>query len=955
MPKNLKSDLAGCIQGQIKTDFFTKKIYSIDASIYQIEPLGVVYPKTTEDIRTVVAYARNNQLPVIPRGAGTGVAGGCIGRGIVLDLSKYMNRILEVNYDKEYAVCEPGVIQDQLNAVLFENGYRLGPNTSTGNRATIGGMVACNASGSHSLRYGKMVDRILETGVLLSNGCHTIFSQQDTTLRYGESSAPDCISTIYRVVDEIRDTLKEEIGLRFPKIQRRVSGYNLDELITDNPLNLAKLITGSEGTLGIVTSVKVEICRRPAVTGLCILKFDGLNSALDLVESILEFNPLAVELIDHHIIKSARKSSALKRKNRWLTDIPAAMLIVEFAGESLRQLRDTLNSFASRICGGKSSPKVTQLIDMTAIEDIWKLRKAGLGLLMARRTNERAVAFLEDIAVPPSKLSQFIREFRAQIQKTGKEAGFYGHAGAGCIHVRPMLDLRKGHDVDIMVRMMEDISELVLEYGGAVSGEHGDGLVRSWLNEKMFGTKIYEAFKAVKTAFDPDNVMNPGKIINAGGPRENLRVGPEFNSQRVETVFDFTNEGGFEFALSMCNGNGECRKTMTGIMCPSFHVTNDENDTTRARVQALLAALAGVQSLSDLSLEGLYDVMDLCIACKGCQRECPSQIDMAKIKAEFLYHYYRTRRRPIRDYIFGGVDTFNRLGSLFSPLSNRLINSALHKRLMRSFGIDPRRDLPQFAVEKFSTWFRNRRKPSRKLQRDKILLFVDTFTEYNHPEIGKAAVKIMDQLDCHTAVSRYLCCGRPLISKGLLDDAKIRAAKNIRDLLEYVDNGYKVIGLEPSCILTLKDEYPSLLNTQEASKIARVCSTIDVYLEELLDKGALDLPLSSESANVTIHGHCHQKAIEGIEPTLNVLQALPGLSVRALNSGCCGMAGSFGYEREHYDFSLKLAETRLFPGVRACSDNTIIIANGISCRQQIKHGTGRMAKHLVTVLADRML
>ena len=950
----LTSELADCVQGEVKADFFSKRIYSIDASIYQIEPMGVVYPKNCQDILQVITFAKKHHIPIIPRGAGTGVAGGCLGKGLIIDVSKYMNRILEVNYDKEFAICEPGVIQDQLNAELSARGYRLGPDTSTGNRATIGGMVANNAAGSHSMWYGKMVDCVLETDLILSNGKRINLSSGENQQSATKSEPGKGLSNIYRVISDIRANLREEICDRFPKIQRRVSGYNLDELVNDKPLNLAKLITGSEGTLGIITGTKLEISRKPPFTGVCIIFFDDLIRALSVVEDILEFKPFAVELIDHHILQNASSNPLLRKKNKWLTKIPAAILVVETTGESESQLVDKLNALDSKVNRYRPKPKVVRLVDTPAIQEVWKLRKAGLGLLMARRTNERAIAFLEDLAVPVPSLAKFIREFRSYIRSSGKEAGFYGHAGVGCIHVRPMLDLRKGHDIEIMVKMMEDISDMVLSYGGAISGEHGDGLVRSWLNEKMFGPKIYAAFNAIKVGFDPENLMNPGKIVNGQGPRENLRIGPEIHSRTIETAIDFENEGGFEFALSMCNGNGECRKTMNGTMCPSFHVTNDEKDTTRARAQSLLAALAKDNSISKFSSEDLYDIMELCIQCKGCKSECPSQIDMAKMKAEFLNHYYQSHRRPFRDYFFGSVDKFNRIGSMLSPFSNKLNNSSIHRRIMTIFGLDLRRELPTFAVEKFSKWFKKNQPGLRKTYRDRVLLFVDTFTEFNYPEVGIAAIEILDRLNCKIAISPYHCCGRPLISKGFLKQAKAKASTNIKRLTPYVQNGYRIIGLEPSCILTLKDEYPALINNNKAKDLARASSTIDVYLDELINKGAFDLSFRSEAGRVKLHGHCHQKAIEGVEPSLNILKAIPGLSSEAINSGCCGMAGSFGYEQEHYDFSLQIAETRLFPAIRACDDNTIIVANGISCRQQIKHGTNRDAQHLVSLLANRL-
>ena len=955
MTENSINDLADRIQGDVKTDFFTRKTYSIDASIYQVEPFGIVCPKSNQDIKEVIAFSRKNGIPVIPRGAGTGITGGCLGSGLIVDTSKYLNRILEINNERQYAVCEPGVVQDQLNATLAEGGHRLGPDTSTGNRATIGGMTGNNASGSHSILYGKMVDAVLETELVLASG-RLIRLAPYSEFPLSDGAKNSSVTEIYRAVFDLCSELKGVIQERYPKIQRRVSGYNLDELITDGPLNLAKLITGSEGTLGITTAIKVRTHPKPAHIGMFILTFNSLITALNAVETILEFSPFAIELIDHHILEYARTNPIMYNAARWLAGIPAAMLAVEFIGESESQLAERLNAVESKMNFIKSSQTVVRLVNPTDVSEIHKIRKSGLGLLMARRSNDRAIAFLEDIAVPVTKLGRFMKEFRSYIRGVGKDAGFYGHAGVGCIHVRPMLDLNRESDIDIMVKMMDDISDLVLSYGGALSGEHGDGLVRSWLNEKMFGPKIYQAFKDIKAIFDPENVMNPGKIVNAQGPRENLRAALRNRSKDVDTVFEFTDEGGFGFSLSMCNGNGECRKTTSGTMCPSFHVTNDERDTTRARAQSLSAMISSDTSLCGAKSEELYHILDLCLECKACKSECPSRIDMAKMKSEFLYHYYKGHRRPIRDRIFGGVDKFNRLGSALFPLSNIAVTSSIHKWLMNSIGIDRRRELPLFSKQKFSTWFRKHQSKSTVPNRDKdkIVLFVDTFTEYNYPEIGIAAVEVLERLDCHVVIAEVRCCARPLISKGLLDQARKKAIRILSDLSGYVDKGYRIIGLEPSCILTLKDEYPALTKDYRASRVSSACSTIDMYLNELLSRGEFALPFSSEATNVYVHGHCHQKAVEGMKPSLNVLKTIPGLSVKEINSGCCGMAGSFGYEREHYEFSLAVGETRLFPSVRALKKDAVLVANGISCRQQIKHGTNRDAKHMISVVAGRL-
>jgi len=959
MITNLLNDLKQKIDGDIYFDPFSLKAYSIDASIYQIEPMGIILPKSKDDVLLAVTEAKNNKIPIIPRGAGTGITGGCIGKALIMDFSKYMNRILDINYTQEYAVCQPGVIQDQLNNELEKEGYRLGPDTSTGNRATIGGMLGNNSSGAHSMHFGKMVDNILAAELILANGetlkCNSVAVTQLLELSTGSTTK----TRIYQFIQKIRENLTDEINLRYPKIQKRVSGYNLDELIKSNTINLAKLIAGSEGTLGITTEIKLKICKNPAQTALCLLLFDDLVKGLNSVELLLKSNPYSLELIDDKIINSGRISPVLKGKLNWLSGDPQALLVVEFKGDSNDELDDKLTKFETEIRSNMICSNTIRITEQDCMNNVWKLRKAGLGLLMAKRTNERAIAFLEDIAVPPGRIGNFISKFKSYLSHYSKEAGIYGHAGEGCIHLRPMMDLRKPQEVELMLKMMEDVSDIVSEFGGTLSGEHGDGIIRSWLLEKMFGTSIYEAFNELKQIFDPENLMNPGKIVNPADPGKNLRIGIERNLFDLQTFLDFKKEGGFSFAVEMCNGNGECRKTDSGIMCPSFQITHDERETTRARAIGLKSIMNGDFSSDELFEKGLYNILDLCIQCKGCKKECPSQVDMAKMKSEFLYHYHTKNGFPLRSRIFGAIDKINKFGSFTAPITNWFIKTGLNKYIFKSLQIHSERQIPSFARKRFSQWYHNNNFNKHIERKDNcIVLFIDTFTEYNNPEIGKAAITILKLLNFDVIIPEIHCCGRPLISKGLLDHARVKAAKLVDQLSTYAEFGYPIVGLEPSCILTIKDEFPALLhgrNIETVEKIADLCCTIDYFLNKLLIKNKFHLPFRHEHAKILVHSHCHQKSLEDVTSTLNVLKKLPGSVVSEINSGCCGMAGSFGYETEHFDVSNKIAESRLFPAIRSANDNVLIAANGFSCRQQIIQGTNRSARHPLEILESRLL
>lgn len=924
---NIANALKQSIKGEVLSDPISCHIYSVDASIYEIKPQVIVVPIDTDDILQTVAIAREYNLPITARGAATGITGGCLGKGIILDLSQHLNRIIEINIEEQYAICEPGVIQDRLNDALLPHGYRLGPDTSTGNRATLGGMLANNAAGSRSLKYGRMIDHVEEVEVILSSG-ETLTIGPDTSIHH----------PIVQQIWQLRDQYKKEIEKRFPQIPRRVSGYNLDALLVEGAPNLCPLIVGSEGTLGIVTKIKVRIAPLPQKTALCVIHFEDMAEGLTHVKNLLSFRPISLEMIDRDIITAGRSSPALKDKLKWLQGDPEMVLVAEFEAESDEELQHIVDRLYEKPIGYAQ-------ITLTKAEEqqhVWLVRKAGLGLLLSKRGYNRAIAFIEDITVAPENLAEFMKEFINYLNSKGKKAGIYGHAGSGCLHIRPYVDLRDPQECETMQTILEDVTDLVMRHGGSLSGEHGDGLVRSWLNPRLYGDQIYQAFEKVKAIFDPDHLFNPGKIVDSPPFLENLRLSPEKPIHEPQTFLDFSKEGGFALAVDLCNGNAQCRK-QEGTMCPSFQATGKEYDSTRARAQTLRGIIHGQHPIEEFSGQELYNILDLCLQCKGCQSECPSQVDMAKMKAEFLHHYHKKHGISLRDRIFGHIGWINKLSSPFASLVNRIGEQSVVKKILDSIGIAKQRSLPKLTTQRFS-----KRPHLSNSSGKKVVLFNDTFNEFNCPEVGVSAHKILSHMGYQVIIPPYTCCGRTLISKGILDHAQKQAQKLISVLLPYAKEEIPIIGLEPSCLLTIKDDFRGLLgyDNQDLDLVIKMCVTFDTFLASH-DK----LPFQNSDQKIKVHGHCHQKALDGTGATIKTLKAV-GTPIE-IPTGCCGMAGSFGYEKEHYDISLKIGELKLFPEVRNTEDP--VIADGFSCRCQIEHGTGKKALHLAEFLESYLI
>jgi FAD/FMN-containing dehydrogenase/Fe-S oxidoreductase len=947
--REIEAELRKRVEGDVQFDKYTRLLYSTDASIYQIEPIGVVLPRHKGDVQAVIEVSNRFRVPVLSRGGGTSLAGQTVGHAIVLDFSKYMNRVLEVNKEELWCRVQPGLVQDELNAYVRSMGLQFGPDTSTSNRATIGGMIGNNSAGAHSLTYGKTIDHALELTVFLSDGSEVVLKDLSPEALERKSRGDDLEAKIYRELARLAQEHKNEILARYPKIMRRVSGYNLDEFIKPQPFNLSRILVGSEGTLATVVEAKMRLVPKPKWTALDVIHFHDDQAALEASQAILQTAPYALESTDKMILNLARGNIEQSRRLGFVQGNPDSLLMVEYAGETEDEVKRQVLKLEELRKAQHIGYAATLAFKPEEVKAIWGVRKAGLGLLLGTKGDKKPIAFVEDTAVAPAKLPEFIKRFREILARHDAIAGYYGHCSVGCMHIRPLINLKEPTEVKKMVSIANEISDLVLEFNGAMSGEHGDGLARSHFNAKLFGPVLYEAFRQVKRVFDPNNLMNPGKIVDAPAMTESLRVSPQYQTWEPQTTLDFSGQGGFARAVEMCSGMGECRKKLDGTMCPSYMGTLDEEHSTRGRANALRAVLSGKVPQEEFTGERLHRVLDLCLECKACKAECPSNVDMAKLKYEFLDHYHRANGLPLRNRLFGGIERLNRIGSQFAPISNWIAQSTVNRWLMAKFaGIDRRRPLPQFASETFEDWFDGHHREGDGVRGD-VVLFHDTFNNFNTPNVAIAATKLLEGLGYRVLLVEKRCCGRPMISKGMLGQAKNNAVWNVEQLTEYAEKGVAIVGLEPSCLLTLRDEYPEFLRTAAAKQVAENSFLLEEFLVRERDAGRLSFNSRGNGRKALLHGHCHQRALVGTVPTLSVLSAA-GFAVSEVDSGCCGMAGSFGFEKEHYDLSITIGNRRLAPAVKAAAPDVEIVAPGISCRQQIEHLTGRKAKHPAELL-----
>ena len=954
--ENLRAELESALAGEVRFDPYTRALYSTDASMYQIEPIGVVIPRSDEDVLKPLRIAAGHGAAALPRGGGTSLAGQTVGRAVVMDFSKYMSQVLELDADAGWVRIQPGLVQDHLNAYLRPHGLVLGPNTSTSSRATLGGMMGNNSSGSRSIIYGKTVDHVIEASGFLAGGDAFAFGPLEGAALQAKLGEKSREGEIHRALHRIAGENREEIEARFPKIMRRVSGYNLDELIKPQPFNLAKVLAGAEGTLAAVTEIKVRVCPLPKAVGVLVVHFDSIEKAIAASGPILRREGIAaVEIVDRVIIGQASQNLAAQRwMKSFMRGEPGAFLLVEFYGETQGEAEEKAERLSADLEREGVGYARVVMRDPATRSDPGKVREAGLGYLLGRRGDGKPVAFVEDCAVPPEKLLPYYQRFEAIMRRHKTSTSYYGHTSVGLLHLRPVINLKEAAEIEKMEAIQREVAELVLEYGGAMSGEHGDGLARSSWVPRFFGPRLYEAFRQVKRAFDPSNQMNPGKIVDAPGFTENLRYGPSSKTPEIRTVMDFSKDHGFVRAIELCNGVGECRKR-DGTMCPSFQATREEEHSTRGRANVLRRVIAEGLPGEELTSQGVYDALDLCLSCKGCKAECPSSVDMAKIKAEVMQAYWDRHGVPLRVRLMGWIADINRLSLPFAPLVNWTLSNGLVRSLMDRFlGVDRRRQLPPLVRPTFEEWFRARSLPAGAARRGKALLLNDTFTNFHYPEVGKAAVRVLEAAGFEVGLTQLRCCGRPMLSHGLLRAARGLAEENLVRLYPALAAGTPIVGLEPSCLLTFRDEYPDLVPTPEARMLARSSFMLEEFLLDLKARGELDLRFRETPGRALFHGHCHQKSLVGVGPSLDALGMVPGLKVEAIPSGCCGMAGSFGYEKEHYDLSLAIGELKLFPAIRKGGEAAGVIANGVSCRQQIAKGTGRKARHLAEVLAGAL-
>ena len=928
--------------------------------MYAIEPLVVAFPRHRADVVAAIEVSRARAVPLLARGAGTSLAGQTVARGLVLDFSRHMNQIVELDPDTRTVRVQPGVVQDDLNRAAQAHGLMFGADTSTSNRATLGGMIGNNSSGSHSVRFGTTCDHVRALEVVLADGQPARLGPTDAKAWADRASRTTLEAAIYRELPGLVERNREAIVRDHPPFWRQAGGYRLDRLARDGePFDLAKFVVGSEGTLVVVSEAELDLVARPAAQAIAVGHFRSTAEAIAASADAIARDAAAVELIDHTILDLSRRRLEYAALSGILEGDPNALLFVTFFGESEAEAAAAVDRLAAdwaRHGHGYHTLHAVRAADRAAL---LKVRKAGLGLLMAASSGgRRPLAFVEDTAVPPERLPQYVEEFAAVLARHDLQAGFYGHCSVGCLHIRPFVDLRKPPQVATMRAVAEEILELVVRYGGVNSSEHGDGLARSEFNRRVFGDELYSAMCEVKVLFDPDGRLNPGKIVDAPPMTENLRDVALAPAGPLRTHLRFP-DGGMRDAADRCMNIGACRKTDAGVMCPSFMATREEEHSTRGRANALVKALSTPDPRAALGDERLHEIMDLCLECKACKSECPLSVDMASLKSEFLAQYQDVHGTPLRSRVFGAIRLLNRVGAAMAPLSNApgrmpVVRRVLHARL----GIAAQRPLPRFERDTLIRWFARRATPVGPFPRGEVVFLADSFTTFTEPAIGRACVELLERAGWRVRLHSRGCCGRSSLSKGLLDQARSMAGTMVERLAPYAERGVPIVGCEPSCVLTLRDEFLDLLpDDPRVRLVADQVHLVPELLVRAIDDGDLRLNPASALAGrrIVLHGHCHEKAVTGTRATLELLRRIPGAIVQEIDAGCCGMAGSFGFESEHYELSMQIGGLRLFPTLAAEDPDVVVAATGVSCRQQIAHGTPHRARHPVELLRTAVL
>lgn len=962
----LAAHLRRDVEGEVMFDSFSRGRYATDASIYQIEPVGVVIARSEQDIQCATAIAREHGVPVLPRGAGTSQCGQTVGEALVIDTSKHMNRILSVDAQQQRVRVQPGIVLDQLNAQLRSTGLHYPVDVSPANRATIGGMTGNNSCGSRSIRYGNMVHNVQAVRALLADGTIAEFGPVPGNFT-GEGHAPRYIDLVQRM-RELHTREADEIARRFPTLLRRVGGYNIDT-IDDAGHNMSHLLVGSEGTLGFFTEVELKLAKLPRHRALGICHFSTFYQAMDATQHIVKLDPSAVEVVDRTLMDLAHEIDMFRPTlERFVQGTPDALLLVEFAGEDEAQNLQRLRELGELLADLGYPGSVVEATDPAAQNAVWDVRKAGLNIMMSMKGDGKPVSFVEDCAVPLEDLAEYTRRLDDVFARHDTKGTWYAHASVGTLHVRPIINLKQDQGAAKMRAIAEEAFEMVREYKGSHSGEHGDGLVRSEFHEAMFGKRIVSAFETVKDTFDPDGLFNPGKIVRPErmDDRSLMRYMPGYAPIPIETQLDWSAWGGLNGAVEMCNNNGTCRKSDPGVMCPSYRVTGDEKHVTRGRANSLRLALTGQLGADAFTSQEMYDTMDLCVGCKGCKRECPTGVDMARMKTEFLHHYHNEHGLPLSERLVAWLPRYAPFAATFAPLFNlRNRVSPLAWLQEKLLGFDAKRPLPEWR----SDWFRDDEAPAEASDladsssaaddSKDVVLLADTFNRWFEPENLRAALQVLRHGGYRVHLARApdkqrpLCCGRTFLASGQTQQARVEAQRMIDVLLPHARLGRPIIGLEPSCLFTLRDEFSALLPGGHTETIAANAMLLEEFLAREDRAGRLKLPLHALGHNqVLLHGHCHQKAFAVMSDVERTLRLIPDLEVETVETSCCGMAGAFGYQARHADVSQAMAEADLLPAVRRASSDTLVVADGTSCRHQIEFGSERHAIHVVQVLAD---
>ncbi len=968
----LEQAVRSAVRGEVYFDQMSRGLHATDASHYQMMPTCVVVPRDEEDCVLAARIAGQFGLPITPRGGATSLSGQTFGSGMIIDVSKYMDQVLEVNVDEGWARVQPGVVRDRLNAQLAQHRLHLAPDPATANRATVGGMIGNNASGTRSIVYGKTIDHVISSKVVLADGTVMELGPVGDGDWDRRSEGDTHEAAIYRGVKEIVEENREEILARFPKIMRRVSGYNLDEFVDGagytGPIggrnlsghktwNLSNLIVGSEGTLAVLLETKVRLTPLPTATALAVVHFDDAIDSLRHVPEILRHNPSTVELLDQSVLGEAVVNATTRDMATFIEGQPEAVLLVEVFGDdeadATRRITELVDDLKSQNIGYAWPVRS----DKEGQADVWNVRKLGLGLITNVKGPSKGQAFVEDACVPVEVLAEYIERLQKICHEMNVPTSLYAHASVGVIHFRPVLDLHKPEDRQKMVDIANHAFDMVCEYGGIFAGEHGDGLVRGEFIPRSFGEKLLEAFRQVKRLFDPQNLMNPGKLVDTPSMISHLRYGDQYRPADVPALFHYRDQGGFHLAVEQCNGVGACRKLNEGTMCPSYMATRDEEASTRGRANALRLAMSGQLDEGALSSDRMKQVLELCLACKSCKSECPNAVDMARLKSDVLQMHHDDHGTPLGYKLVGNMpNTARRLAGPLAHLSNLASKLPGYGWMMEKIaGIDRRRPMPGFATRPLAKLLKDReRKMASSNGADrghlgKVVLFDDTYANYMEPHVGLSAVDLLEGCGYEVILAKAGCCQRPRLSKGLVRAAKRDGTKTMEKLDAFARQGLPILCLEPSCASALADDLPDLINDEELGQRVSSCvKMIDVFLDEEVAAGKIP-PLASSASKFLLHGHCHQKAEFGTAAIHNHFGRLAEATCEEVDSGCCGMAGSFGYE--HYDVSRKVGEDRLFPAVRAAmSDDKTIIACGISCRHQLRDFLDVDAKHWVEVM-----